>query len=98
MTNRAVLYARVSTDEQGEYGYSLTTQIQAMRQYCQEHGLKPIQEFQEDYTGTKLDRPELDKARRMFDKHQADALVVYTGDRFARKAAHSLILREEWQR
>ena len=33
--NRAALYARVSTDEQALQGYSLETQIEKMRMYCE---------------------------------------------------------------
>lgn len=31
MNKRAILYARVSTDEQAEHGYSLAAQMDAMR-------------------------------------------------------------------
>lgn len=31
---RAVLYARVSTEEQAEEGYSLAAQLDVMRAYC----------------------------------------------------------------
>jgi predicted site-specific integrase-resolvase len=34
MTKRAVLYARVSTDDQSDKGYSLPSQLEAMRKYA----------------------------------------------------------------
>ena len=35
---RAGLYARVSTNEQAEEGYSIEAQLEAMRRYCQTEG------------------------------------------------------------
>ena len=32
---RAILYARVSTDEQARTGYSLAQQLEALRNYCE---------------------------------------------------------------
>jgi DNA invertase Pin-like site-specific DNA recombinase len=34
ITKRAILYARVSTDEQARSGYSLTQQLEALREYA----------------------------------------------------------------
>jgi len=101
MTKRAIIYGRVSTDDQAEHGYSLPSQFEAMRRYAEQHGLtvpSPEYEIQDDYTGAKLQRPGLDRARRMLDDHEAEAIIVYSPDRLTRNLAHSLILREEWHR
>ena len=42
MAKRAVLYARVSTDEQADKGYSLPTQLQACRKYAERLGFELI--------------------------------------------------------
>jgi DNA invertase Pin-like site-specific DNA recombinase len=34
----AILYARVSTDEQARSGYSLAQQLDALRAYCEREG------------------------------------------------------------
>jgi DNA invertase Pin-like site-specific DNA recombinase len=34
----AILYARVSTDEQARSGYSLAQQLEALRAYCEREG------------------------------------------------------------
>jgi hypothetical protein len=40
---RAILYARVSTDEQARTGFSLTQQLEALREYAaREAGTTPI--------------------------------------------------------
>ena len=98
MSKRAVLYARVSTDEQAEHGYSLSTQLAAMRDYVAENGFVIVDEITDDYSGAKLDRQGLDRVRSMIEQHDIDAVVVYASDRLTRNLAHSLILREEWQR
>ncbi len=96
---RAVLYARVSTDEQASEGhYSLQTQLEACRQYAQSHGFTVVAEITDDYTGMKLDRPGLEQARNMIDQKQADVIIVLASDRLTRKLAHLLRLREEWRR
>jgi site-specific DNA recombinase len=41
---RAILYARVSTDEQARSGYSLAQQLQALRQYATREGYEVLKE------------------------------------------------------
>ena len=95
---RAAIYARVSTDEQAEHGYSLQTQVEACQRYAESHGLSVMAMFKDDYTGTKLARPGLDQVRAMIGRQEVDAVIVNSSDRLSRKLAHLLILREEWQR
>jgi site-specific DNA recombinase len=42
--NRAILYARVSTDQQARSGYSLAQQIEALREYAAREGYEVLQE------------------------------------------------------
>ncbi len=95
---RAIIYARVSTDEQAEKGYSLQTQLEAMREYAAKNGMTTVRELQDDYSGAKIDRPALDTLRAMLESKEADAVIVYAADRLSRNLAHSLILREEFNR
>jgi site-specific DNA recombinase len=45
---RAILYARVSTDEQARSGYSLAQQIEALRAYAtREEGYEILEEVQD---------------------------------------------------
>ena len=39
MSKRAVIVARVSTEGQGQRGFSILTQLEAMRAYCAATGL-----------------------------------------------------------
>jgi site-specific DNA recombinase len=42
---RAILYARVSTDEQARSGYSLAQQLEALGQYAAREGYEVLEEF-----------------------------------------------------
>lgn len=86
MSKRAVLYARVSTDDQADKGYSLPSQLDAMRKYAAQQGFEVVGEFQDDYSGaTPIEhRPEGRKAYAMLKSDGADAIVAYTIDRFVR--------------
>jgi site-specific DNA recombinase len=42
---RAILYARVSTDEQARSGYSLAQQIEALREYAAREGYEVLEEI-----------------------------------------------------
>ena len=82
----AVIYVRVSTDEQADKGYSLESQIEACRKYAHQYGYTVVAECVEDYTGTVPieQRPEGKWAYAMLSKGEADALIVYTIDRLVR--------------
>ena len=59
MTKRAVIYGRVSTKEQEEKGFSLPSQLEACRKYAIDNDYEIVSEYSEDYSGTELERPEL---------------------------------------
>ncbi len=57
-TKRAVLYCRVSTDEQRKHGNSLTYQEELLRRYCERRGIEVAQTFIEDESAKDFNRPE----------------------------------------
>lgn len=97
MSNRAVIYARVSTEEQAEHGYSLPSQIEACRKYVQEQGWSLVGEPITDagISGAVLDRPGLERIRDMADAGEINVVVVYEIDRLTRKLAHQLLIEDE---
>jgi len=98
ISKRAIIYVRVSTDEQAK-GYSLKTQIEGCTRYAEEMGYAIAATFQEDYTGTSLDRPALNEMRNFIATGQSiSVLVVYDLDRIARKSILQMILEEELHR
>jgi site-specific DNA recombinase len=63
---RAILYARVSTDEQARSGYSLSQQLEALREYAAREGYEILDEVTDPgKSGATLDRPGLDRVRNL---------------------------------
>jgi site-specific DNA recombinase len=91
---RAILYIRVSTDEQKEKGYSLGYQLEKLQRYCEVQNLDPVAVFQEDYSAKTFDRPEFQKMLRQLKTKQlyADWLLFIKWDRFSRNTADSYMM------
>ena len=96
MSKRVALYARVSTEDQARYGYSLPSQLEACRKYAEERGWTVVAEVSEDgVSGATLDRPGLDRIRDMAQAKRIDAVIVYDLDRLSRKAVYQMLIDEE---
>ena len=94
---RAVIYARVSTDEQAESGTSLDNQVEKSLEYAQANNLQVVGVFKDDITGKVLDRPGLNEVRAMLRAGQADSLIVYKTNRLDRSewGINLLLLMQE---
>lgn len=94
---RAIIYCRVSTDEQAESGTSLDNQEEKCLAYAEINHIKVVGVFKEDYTGKVLDRPELNKVREALRNGQADNLIVYKPNRLDRSewGINLLLLMQE---
>lgn len=95
---KAIIYARVSTEEQGKEGYSLDAQIEACRQYCKMKGWEVVKEYKEVGSGKeKLEkRQQLMKALDLIQNRIADILVVWKLDRISRKwSSHGVRIKEK---
>ena len=95
MTKLAVIYTRVSTDEQAEKGYSLPSQFAACQKYAKNNDYKVVSEYTDEFSGREIDRPGLNNLRDFIGENKVDALIVYSGDRLTRDLAHSIELRRE---
>lgn len=93
---RAVIYARVSTDEQANKGHSLQSQIDACRHYALEKRLVVVAEYKDEVSGAILDRPGLDELRERVVSDKIAIIIVYDLDRLSRKPIHQLLLEEEF--
>jgi site-specific DNA recombinase len=97
---RAAIYCRVSTTKQKEEGTSLETQKPA----CLALGAKNNYEvpenliFLEDWSGARLDRPQLDMVRDLIRRREINALIAYSTDRLSRDPIHIGIIAEECQK
>jgi DNA invertase Pin-like site-specific DNA recombinase len=98
---RTVIYARVSTREQAEEGYSLESQIEGCRTYCRAMGWPVPGDGAEylyvddGYTGSNTDRPALQRLLRDAARGQIERVVMTKLDRLGRKARDVLNLDQE---
>jgi site-specific DNA recombinase len=92
---RAILYIRVSTDEQADKGYSLGHQQERLQKYCDLQGIKVVASYKEDHSAKSFDRPQFKKMLEFLkrNKNFADLLLFTKWDRFSRNAgdAYSMI-------
>jgi site-specific DNA recombinase len=94
---RAILYARVSTDEQARSGYSLAQQIEALRDYAAREGYEVLEEVSDPgQSGASLERPGMDRVRDVVAGGGVYVILAQDRDRFAREPAYLFYLREEF--
>lgn len=88
--NKAILYCRVSSDEQAKGG-SLKYQEEALRRYCNSHQIEIVEVFSEDYSAKTFNRPEMNKICKKYLKKkkeiETDTLLVLRWNRFTRDAS-----------
>src|SRR5215211_2329377 len=95
---RAILYARVSTDEQARSGYSLAQQLEALREYAAREGLRVLEEVTDPgWSGAYLDRPGMDRVRDLVQARGVDLVLAQDRDRFAREPAYHYLLKREFE-
>jgi site-specific DNA recombinase len=94
---RAILYARVSTDEQARSGYSLAQQIEALQAYAAREGFEVLEEVRDaGQSGASLERPGMDRVRDLVAAGGVSVVLAQDRDRFAREPAYLFYLREEF--
>ncbi len=86
MKKRAVLYTRVSTEDQAEHGYSLPTQLEGCRNYALSNEFQIVGELADDCSGTVpiIERGKGSKLYEMVNDGMVDVVILYTHDRTAR--------------
>ncbi len=103
MNRRAVVYARVSSDDvrAGKERRNLDEQIRMGREYSTGKGYVVVAELAEDdrgASGASLDLEQLNRAFAMARAGEYDVLVVRELDRLSRGLAKQLIIEEELKR
>ncbi len=82
---KAVLYARVSTEEQATSGYSLAQQLEALREYAAREGYEVLEEVKDPgYSGASLERPGLNRVRDLVAAGDVYVVMAQDRDRIAR--------------
>ncbi|MDO9301422.1 MAG: recombinase family protein [Anaerolineales bacterium] len=100
MTKKVAIYARVSTDDQADKGYSLPSQLDGCRQYIDQLGYSVVVEFREDHSGVTpvTERPQGKRLTEMIKFREVDAVVVYQVDRLSRDIVDLLTTVRNWLR
>src|SRR5262245_38663865 len=95
----AIIYARVSSKDLADNGYSLDDQVEQCLACAQKEGddIPASCIFKEDYTGTSLNRPEFTKIRAFVQQRQVRRMYFWDLDRLSRKLAHKLLVVEEFE-
>lgn len=92
MRKTAVIYTRVSTDEQAKTGYSLGHQQHILTEFCKLKDIDIIYSFQEDYSAKNFERPAYRKllAYCKAKKNIIDYVLVSKWDRYSRNQGDAL--------
>ena len=94
---RAILYARVSTEEQAQTGYSLRQQLEALREYAAREEYEVLEEVEDPgQSGASLERPGMDRVRDLVAGGGVSTVLAQDRDRVARKPAYNYLLQEEF--
>ena len=97
MKKYAVIYTRVSTDEQAEKGHSLPFQLEECRAYANRLGFHVIREIVDNTSGATLDRPGFTQLESMLANREAQVVIAYTSDRISRNYYDYVPLIGKWQ-
>ena len=83
---QAVIYTRVSTDEQAEKGFSLLHQKTVLEQYAKINNINILMHYEEDYSAKDFDRPEFKKLKEYSkaNNKSVDLILFTRWDRFSR--------------
>src|SRR5215208_95131 len=96
---KAILYARVSTEEQARSGYSLAQQLEALREYAAHEGYEVVEEVQDSgQSGASLARPGMDRVRDLVAAGRVSVVLAQERDRFSRVPAYNYLLKQEFEK
>ena len=94
-STRVALYARVSTLNHGQ---DPEVQLRELREFCQRRGFAIAHEYvDKGISGSREQRPALDKLLADCRKRLVDAVIVYRYDRFARSLRQLVNALEEFR-
>ena len=101
MDNKKVaIYARVSTVEQAEEGYSIDEQERLLREYCDKHNLEVYKAYSDRGISGKdiKHRPELKQMLKDSEENKFDMVLVWKINRLSRKLADVLKMVELFEK
>lgn len=97
MERLAAIYVRKSSDE-SQQNASLESQVKACIRYAENNGFTVYEDvvFEENASGTTIEREKLTKLRKLVRSKQIDAVIVYSSDRLSRNPTDADVLLREY--
>ncbi len=83
----AVIYARVSSKEQNDEGYSIPAQLRLLRDYAREKGIEVVEEFTDAETAKQAGRTSFAKMLQFIKAKSISTILVEKTDRLYRNFA-----------
>ncbi len=92
MKRRAIIYTRVSTDEQNN-GYSPSDQKDKLHKYCENNNIEIVGFYHDDESGKTFNRPQWLNIMQFIKKNSGyvDNILFLKWDRFSRNVAEAYI-------
>lgn len=95
VVQRVALYARVSTEEQKNHGYSIAAQMDELRAYARDNQFEVVGEYiDEGFSGGTIKRPALQKLLSDIEDHLIDIVVFVKLDRWFRSVSQYYKIQE----
>lgn len=90
---KAAIMSRVSSDEQAQ-GYSLDSQMDHLKKYCEQRNIEIVYEFKEDYSAKTFNRPAFQKFLKLAKSNKGfvDCLLFISWDRFSRNTTDAYVM------
>ena len=91
-----ILYCRVSTLEQGQYGFSIPAQQEQLEKYCQHREIKILKIYKEKFSAKDFNRPVFNQLLEYARKNYKliDFLIFTKWDRLSRNTLEFLIMKQ----
>ena len=96
---RAVIYARVSSEEQARRGLSIPEQVDCCRRYARDHDLDVVGQYvDEAESGMTDERPQFQRMIAAGCAGEYAHLICHKGDRFARDRVDAAVYKRDLRR
>ncbi|MDQ3302829.1 MAG: recombinase family protein [Actinomycetota bacterium] len=96
MEPRVALYARVSTEEQVEHGYSLPAQVRKLKEHAAGEGWQVVDVIEDDgYSGGDPYRPGLRRVLELAEAGEVDVVIAAKRDRLFRSRLYRLTFERD---
>lgn len=93
---RAVIYSRVSTEQQAIKGLSIETQIANCQKYADAHGYEVVDIVIDAQTAKNTNRPGLQRILKMASAKKIEHIICWNIDRLTRSLADSIMMTNEF--